>query len=153
MTTAAVNSYEIAPELEDLRLVIRQIAQARIAPRAAESDCTGEYPSDIRELLAENDIFALPFSEQYGGTGTGTLMLQIAVEEIAKADASCALMLMVQELGTLPIVLFGTDELKQRILPVARPGSGSRHLRSRRPRPVRTRPPCAPRRSKTAMGG
>ncbi len=60
--------------------------------------------------MAENDIFGLPFAEGYGGTGTGTLMLQIAVEEIAKADASCALMLMVQELGTLPTVtLFGSS--------------------------------------------
>jgi alkylation response protein AidB-like acyl-CoA dehydrogenase len=68
-------------------------------------------------LLAENDILGLPFAEEYGGTGTGTLMLQIAVEELAKADASCALILMLQELGSLPITLFGTDELKRRFLP------------------------------------
>jgi len=71
----------------------------------------------VRDLLAENDILALPFAEQYGGMGTGTLMLQMAVEEIAKADASCALILMLQELGSLPIARFGSDELKQRFLP------------------------------------
>ena len=49
------------------------------------------------KLLAENDIFGLPFAEEHGGTGTGTLMLQMAVEEIAHADASCALILMVQD--------------------------------------------------------
>jgi alkylation response protein AidB-like acyl-CoA dehydrogenase len=85
--------------------------------RLKRLDRLRSYPQDIRELLAENDIFALPFAEEHGGTGTGTLMLQIAVEEIAKADASCALMLMVQELGSLPISLYGSPELKQRFLP------------------------------------
>ncbi len=109
--------YRLPHEFEDLRSTVRQIAQERIAPRAQEIDQLAEYPQDIRTLLADNDIFGLPFAEEYGGTGTGTLMLQIAVEEIAKADASCALMLMVQELGSLPITLFGSDELKQRFLP------------------------------------
>jgi alkylation response protein AidB-like acyl-CoA dehydrogenase len=119
MSAAAdlLSGYEIPPNLLELRATIRQIAQERIAPRAPEIDRGGEYPRDIRALLAENDILALPFAERYGGTGTGTLMLQVAVEEIAKADASCALMLMLQELGTLPIGLFGSDELKQRFLP------------------------------------
>jgi alkylation response protein AidB-like acyl-CoA dehydrogenase len=109
--------YQIPEEFRDLQATIRQIAQERIAPRAGDIDRAAEYPQDIRRLLAENDIFGLPFAEQYGGTGTGTLMLQMAVEEIAKADASCALMLMVQELGTLPITLFGSEELKDRFLP------------------------------------
>jgi alkylation response protein AidB-like acyl-CoA dehydrogenase len=109
--------YRLPHEFEDLRSTVRQIAQERIAPRAQEIDQLAEYPQDIRTLLADNDIFGLPFAEEHGGTGTGTLMLQIAVEEIAKADASCALMLMVQELGSLPITLFGSDELKQRFLP------------------------------------
>lgn len=108
---------ELQPELEDLLATIAQIAQDRIAPRAPEIDRSAEYPRDIRALLAENDILALPFAEQYGGTGTGTLVLQMAVEEIAKADASCALILMLQELGTLPIALFGSDELKDRLFP------------------------------------
>jgi alkylation response protein AidB-like acyl-CoA dehydrogenase len=107
----------LPPELAELRLMIRRLAEERIAPRAGEIDRAGEYPNDIRELLAANDVFALPFAERYGGTGTGTLMLQIAVEELARADASCALMLMLQELGTLPIALFGSDELRERVLP------------------------------------
>jgi alkylation response protein AidB-like acyl-CoA dehydrogenase len=116
-TFPTAGAYEIPQELLDLRATIGQIAQERIVPRAREIDRTSEYPHDVRELLAENDVFALPFAEQYGGTGTGTLMLQMAVEEIAKADASCALMLMVQELGSLPIALHGSDELKERFLP------------------------------------
>ena len=117
--------YDIPQELADLRAMIRQLAQERIAPRAAEIDRTAEYPHDIRELLAEHDILGLPFAEEYGGTGTGTLMLNIAVEEIAKACASSALILMVQELGTLPIALFGTDEQKQRWLPRCATGEWS----------------------------
>ncbi|HEY7965788.1 MAG TPA: acyl-CoA dehydrogenase family protein [Solirubrobacteraceae bacterium] len=108
---------QIAPELLELRETIARIATERIAPRAAEIDRTATYPQDIRELLAANDVFALPFASEYGGTGTGTLMLQMAVEEIARADASCALMLMVQELGTLPIARFGSEELRRRFLP------------------------------------
>jgi len=67
----------------------------------------------------------LPFEERYGGTGTGTLMLNIAVEEIAKACASSALILMIQELGTLPLNLFGTDEQKERFLPKCATGEWS----------------------------
>jgi acyl-CoA dehydrogenase len=76
-------------------------------------------------LFAEQDILGLPFAEEYGGTGTGTLMLQMAVEEIARACASSALILMVQELGTLPIALFGSEELKQRFLPRCATGEWS----------------------------
>src|SRR5438045_9752995 len=57
--------------------------------------------------------------------GTGTLMLQMAVEEIAKVSAASALILMVQELGTLPIQLFGSDELKERLLPRCATGEWS----------------------------
>ncbi|MGH2840023.1 MAG: acyl-CoA dehydrogenase family protein [Solirubrobacteraceae bacterium] len=117
MSTTITDLYDIPQDLADLRAMIRQLAQERIAPRAGEIDRAGKYPWDVRELLAEHDVLGLPFEEEYGGTGTGTLMLQMAVEEIAAACASSALILMVQELGTLPIQLFGTEEQKQRFLP------------------------------------
>jgi alkylation response protein AidB-like acyl-CoA dehydrogenase len=123
--TTTSDLYAIPPDLADLRDTIRQLARERIAPRAADIDRTATYPRDIRDLLAEHDILALPFEEEYGGTGTGTLMLQMAVEEIAKACASSALILMVQELGTLPIRLFGTDEQKQHWLPRCASGEWS----------------------------
>src|SRR5207244_5241933 len=104
---------------------IRQIARERIAPRAAEIDEQAAYPHDLRQLLSEQDILGLPFDPEYGGTGTGTLMLNIAVEEIAKACASTALILMIQELGTLPIKLFGSEECKQRLLPRCASGEWS----------------------------
>src|SRR6058998_1716148 len=117
MPTTAVDTYSLTQEQLDFRDTIRQIVRDRVAPRAAEIDATAEYPWDIRRLFAEQDLLGLPFDEEYGGTGTGTLMLNVAVEEIARACASSALMLMVQELGTLPIKLFGSEELRQRFLP------------------------------------
>jgi acyl-CoA dehydrogenase len=129
--------YLLPDEITELRDLVRSIAQERVAPRAAELDAKSEYGWDIRALLAENDIFGLPFDEEHGGTGTGTLMLNIAIEELAKADGSTALMLMTQELGTLPIKLFGSDEMKDRVLPdcasgkaipafgLSEPGAGS----------------------------
>ena len=124
-TTALTDIYDLPQEYKDFRDTIRQIVDEKVRPRAAEIDAKGEYPHDIRKLFAEQDILALPFDAQYGGTGTGTLMLQIAVEEIAKACASSALILMIQELGTLPIALFGSDELKDRLLPKCATGEWS----------------------------
>jgi acyl-CoA dehydrogenase len=109
--------YTIPQENLDFCAMIAQLARERIAPRSAEIDERAEYPWDVRKLLAEQDVLGLPFPVEYGGTGTGTLMLNMAVEEIAKVDASCALILMVQELGTLPIQLYGSEELKERLLP------------------------------------
>jgi alkylation response protein AidB-like acyl-CoA dehydrogenase len=114
--SALAELYTIPQEYLDFRDTIRQIARERIAPRAAEIDEKAEYPHDLRALLAEHDVLGLPFETEHGGTGTGTLMLNMAIEEIAKACASTALILMIQELGTLPIKLFGTDEQKDRFL-------------------------------------
>src|SRR6201747_2090543 len=122
---AVSDTYTIPQENLDFCATIGQIARERIAPRSAGIDEKAEYPWDVRKLLAEQDILGLPFPTEYGGTGTGTLMLNMAVEEIAKVDASCALILMVQELGTLPIQLFGSEELKQRFLPKCATGEWS----------------------------
>ena len=72
------------------RIDLRRDASARSPPSGSRrarrrSTAAASSPQDIRELLAENDVFGLPFAERYGGTGTGTLMLQMAIEEIAKA--------------------------------------------------------------------
>lgn len=115
--SALADAYALTDDQRDFRDTIRKVAQERVAPRAAEIDEKAEYPWDLRELFSELNLFGLPFETEYGGTGTGVLMLNIAVEEISKACASTALMLMLAELGTLPIKLFGSDELKQRFLP------------------------------------
>jgi alkylation response protein AidB-like acyl-CoA dehydrogenase len=125
-TSSALDDlYALPQEHVDFRDTIRQMVVERVAPRAAEIDEKAEYPQDLRELFAEHDLLGLPFETEYGGTGTGTLMLNIAIEEVSKACASSALILMIQELGTLPIRLFGTEELKQRFLPKCASGEWS----------------------------
>jgi alkylation response protein AidB-like acyl-CoA dehydrogenase len=125
MSTTMTGVYEVPQEHRDFLDGIRQVVAGVVAPRAADIDRDGEYPWDIRNALGEADILALPFEPEHGGTGTGTLMLQMAVEEIAKASASAALILMVHELGTLPIQMFGTPEQKQRFLPRCASGEWS----------------------------
>src|SRR3979411_3429333 len=107
--------YTVPQENLDFCATIAQIARERIAPRSAEIDERAEYPWDIRKVLAEQDILGLPFGTEYGGTGTGTLMLNMAVEEIAKVDASCALILMVQVRGPRPINVFLSLGSKRRL--------------------------------------
>ena len=149
-TTPPSDTYALTEDQIEFRDAIRKMVVERVAPRAAEIDAKAEYPWDIRELFAEHDLFGLPFDEEHGGTGTGTLMLNVAVEEVARACASSALMLMVQELGTLPIRLFGTDELKQRFLPRCASGEWSPGVRAVRARgrlgPGRDDHPRRPRR-------
>jgi alkylation response protein AidB-like acyl-CoA dehydrogenase len=125
METSTAANYALTDDQLEFRDTIRQIVAERVAPRAAEIDAKAEYPWDIRKLFAEQDLLGLPFPTEYGGTGTGTLMLNVAIEEIARACASTALILMIQELGTLPIQLFGSEELKQRFLPRCASGEWS----------------------------
>jgi len=117
--------YALPQEFADFREMIRQVVDEKVRPRAAEIDAKSEYPWDIRRLFAEQDLLGLPFPVDLGGTGTGTLMLNIAIEEVAKACASSALILMIQELGTLPIQLFGTEAQKQQWLPRCASGEWS----------------------------
>src|SRR6476660_806196 len=84
MTMAPVDTqYDLTPDQIDFRDTIRQMVRERVAPRAAEIDAKSEYPRDIRKLFADHDLFGLPISEEYGGLGTGTLMLNVAIEEIS----------------------------------------------------------------------
>jgi alkylation response protein AidB-like acyl-CoA dehydrogenase len=107
----------LSDEQHEIRELVRTLARERIAPRAAEIDATAEFPWDMVELFREHDVFGLPFDEQHGGSGTGVLMLLVAIEEISKVCATTGLVLAVQELGSLALKLAGTDELKERYLP------------------------------------
>ncbi len=108
---------QLTPEQRELRDLVRTLARERIAPRAAEIDASHEFPWDVVELFRENDIFGLFFDEAHGGLGTGTLMALIAIEEVAKVCATSALVLAVQELGSLGLKLAGTGEQKDQWLP------------------------------------
>ncbi len=124
-------------EQREIRDLVRELARERVAPRAAEIDKSAEFPWDMVELMREHDLLGLPFEEQYSGTGTGALMVLVAIEELSKVCATTGLILAVQELGSLGLKLAGTDEQKARYLPrlasgewliayaLTEPGSGS----------------------------
>ena len=127
----------LTDEQREIRDLVRDLARERVAPRAAEIDKKGEFPWDIVDLFREHELFGLPYDEAYGGTGTGALMVLVAIEELSKVCATTGLIMAVQELGSLGIKLAGTDEQKQRFLPrlargewlaayaLSEPGSGS----------------------------
>jgi alkylation response protein AidB-like acyl-CoA dehydrogenase len=107
----------LSAEQRELRELVRTLARERVAPRAAEIDESHEFPWDLVELFREQGLFGLLFDEEWGGTGTGTLLALIAIEEIAKVCATTSLLLAVQELGSLGLKLAGTQEQKERYLP------------------------------------
>jgi alkylation response protein AidB-like acyl-CoA dehydrogenase len=109
--------YELTDEQKEIRDLVRQLARDRIAPRAAEIDETHEFPWDVVELFRDHELFGLFFPEEYGGTGTGTLLSLVAIEEVSKVCATSGLILAVQELGSLALKLAGSDEQKERWLP------------------------------------
>src|SRR6266446_7449808 len=96
---------------------IREIALERVAPRAAEIDHTGEFPWDMKELLAQQDILAMPFPTEYGGIGASELAVVMAIEELSRQCATTGRILAVQQLGSLPILLVGNEEQKRKYLP------------------------------------
>jgi alkylation response protein AidB-like acyl-CoA dehydrogenase len=110
-------TYCLTPDQEQLRAVVRELAEERIAPRAAAIDAKAEFPWDLKELLAKQDLLGIAFGEEYGGTGLDGVSQAIVVEEIARADATTSLIPIVQKLGALPITLAGNEEQKRRYFP------------------------------------
>jgi alkylation response protein AidB-like acyl-CoA dehydrogenase len=104
-------------EQEMLLEAVRALARGPIAARAAEVDKTAEFPWDAVELLRENEVFALAFPAELGGTGTGFLTHLRAVEELSYGDATVGLVLAVQGLGGLPVLLAGSDEQQREYVP------------------------------------
>ncbi len=127
----------LSDDQRELRDLVRQVAAERVAPRAADIDATGEFPWDVVEALREAEILALPFQERHGGTGTGSLMLLVAIEELSKVCATTGLILAVQALGAIALDLHGSEEQKACYVPrlasgewlsayaLTEPGSGS----------------------------
>jgi alkylation response protein AidB-like acyl-CoA dehydrogenase len=107
----------LSDEQREVRELVRTLARERIAPRAAEIDESHEFPWDVVELFREHGVFGLLFDEEHGGTGTGTLLALIAIEEVSKVCATSGLILAVQELGALGLKLGGTPEQRERWLP------------------------------------
>ncbi|MGB8345622.1 MAG: acyl-CoA dehydrogenase family protein [Ktedonobacteraceae bacterium] len=102
---------------QELIAAIRELARERVAPRAAEIDHSGQFPWDMKELLAQQDIYAMPFPEEYGGLGSTEQAVVMAIEELSRACATTGLLLAVQQLGATPIILAGNDAQKRKYLP------------------------------------
>ena len=113
--------YSGGEEHDMLRETVRALADEKIAPRAAETDETEEFPQDVYKALVAADLHAVHVPEEYGGAGADALATVIVIEEVARACASSSLIPAVNKLGTVPLLLSASDELKSRYLaPVAR---------------------------------
>jgi alkylation response protein AidB-like acyl-CoA dehydrogenase len=130
-------NFQLTEEQRQIQETVHDLCLERVEPRAAEIDERGEFPWDIKELFAKHDILGIPFTPEYGGVSGSAVTLILAVEEIARVCTTSSLILSVQSLGSLPIVLAGTEEQKRAFLPplakgekmaayaLTEPGSGS----------------------------
>ena len=117
VTASTPLTYRLTEEQTLLRDAVRVIADDLVAPRAAEIDRTGEFPQDLRRLLAAQDILALPFPVEHGGLGGELLSVCLAIEQLSRACATTGLILAVQGLGALPLLMAGTPEQQARWIP------------------------------------
>ncbi|HVD27249.1 MAG TPA: acyl-CoA dehydrogenase family protein, partial [Mycobacteriales bacterium] len=121
---ASFDTYRLGEEHTMLRESVRQLADDKIAPRAAETDETAEFPWDVYEALRKADLLAVHIPEEYGGAGADSIATAIVIEEVARACASSSLIPAVNKLGTLPVLLAGSEGLKRRYLPAVASGQG-----------------------------
>ncbi|MDP9184025.1 MAG: acyl-CoA dehydrogenase [Actinomycetota bacterium] len=119
---ASYSLYGLTEEHRLLRQSVRQLAEDKIAPRAAEIDETAEYPWDVHEALKRADLLAIHVPEEYGGAGADKIAHSIVVEEIARVCASSSLIVGANKLGTMGLILAGSEELKKRYLPALAAG-------------------------------
>ncbi|MFG1850494.1 acyl-CoA dehydrogenase family protein [Actinomadura geliboluensis] len=114
-------TYAPSEEHELLRRTVRELAEAKIAPFAAEVDEESRFPQEALEALVANDLHAVHVPESYGGAGADALATVIVIEEVARVCGSSSLIPAVNKLGTVPVLLAGGEELKKKYLaPVAR---------------------------------
>ena len=112
--------YRLPEEHSAVRDAVREVCDAKVAPNAAAADETGEFPWASYEALRASDFHAPHIPTEYGGAGADALATAIVIEEVARACASSSLIPAVNKLGTLPLLLVGSQDLKKRYLePVA----------------------------------
>ena len=119
---ADFDTYRLTDEHEMLRETVRQLAEDKIMPRAAEIDATAEFPWDVYDALVRSDLHATHIPEEYGGVGADSIATCIVIEEVARACASSSLIPGVNKLATVPLLLAGSEELKREVLPVMASG-------------------------------
>jgi len=111
-------NFDLTEEQELVRRTVRDFAEQKVAPVAAELDREHRFPYDLVAELAELGLMGMPIPEEYGGGGSDTLSYAIAIEELTRIDSSVAITVAAHtSLGTMPIFLFGTEEQKQEWLP------------------------------------
>src|SRR5215813_1255830 len=113
--------YQLSEEYATIRAAVREVCDAKVAPNAATADENGEFPQASYEALRASDFHAPHIPTEYGGAGADALATAIVIEEVARVCASTSLVPAVNKLGTMPLLLAGSPELKRRYLePVAR---------------------------------
>ncbi|WP_228991114.1 acyl-CoA dehydrogenase [Streptomyces sp. DH8] len=108
--------YRPAEEHDMLRETIRALAESKIAPFAAAVDEESRFPQEALDALVASDLHAVHIPEEYGGAGADALATVIVIEEVARACASSSLIPAVNKLGSLPVILSGSEELKAKYL-------------------------------------
>jgi alkylation response protein AidB-like acyl-CoA dehydrogenase len=114
--SADFDLYRPSEEHDMLRDAVRSLAEAKIAPYAAAVDEEGRFPQEALEALVANDLHAVHVPEEYGGAGADALATVIVIEEVARVCASSSLIPAVNKLGSLPLILSGSEELKKKYL-------------------------------------
>ena len=117
LVNPAFDTYTLPEEHQLLRKTVREVADDKIAPRAAEIDESGEFPYDVLKALVDADLHAVHVPEAYGGAGADAIASAIVIEEIARACCASSLIPAVNKLGTMGLLLSGSEELKQKYLP------------------------------------
>jgi alkylation response protein AidB-like acyl-CoA dehydrogenase len=110
-------SITLTEEQRQLRDVVRQFAADKIAPHAAEADRRGEYSWDTFEALKGMELTGLSYPEQYGGSGASLVDQAIVTEELARVCAATSLQFLISKLGMLPVLNFGSEELRRKYVP------------------------------------
>jgi len=113
----ASQSMLLTTEQRELREVIRRFAADKLAPLAAETDRTGTYSWEAFEALRAMELTALSYPVEYGGSGASLVDQAIVTEELARVDASASLMFLVSKLGMLPVLNFGSEQIRQQYVP------------------------------------
>ncbi len=116
--------YALSEEHQAIREAVRAVCDAKVAPHAAEVDESSQFPQAAYDALAASDFAAPHIGEEYGGAGADALATCIVIEEVARACASSSLIPGVNKLGTMPIILAGSEELKKRYLSPVAAGTG-----------------------------
>jgi len=108
--------YRLTDEQQMLRQAVRELSEDKIAPRAAEVDETATFPYDVLEALVRAGFHAVHVPEEYGGAGADAISACIVIEEVARVCASSSLIPAVNKLGSQPVILSGSEELKKQVL-------------------------------------